>query len=307
MDITLARTFLEVVACGSFIVASERLHVTQTAVSSRIRALESHLGRRLFVRNKAGAKLTPAGERFRKFAITLVQVWERARHQVALPTGRSDVIGVGADLSLWTPVMANWLIWMHSACPQVAVRVDVDLPARLLDGLLNGSLDVAVLYGLPTSPEFVSELLTDEKLVMVTSARDGIFDPSRYVHVDWGTSFRANFENAFPDAGLPSTTISLGPLALAHVLAVGGCGYFRLRAVQEHIREKRLRLVKDAPEFSYSIHAVYSRKNESPVLDQVRHGLRLSATSEEEPPRHHSANPARRQAEGKPRKREIRR
>src|SRR5690606_20304028 len=141
----------------------------------------------LFVRNKAGARLTPAGERFRKFATTLVQVWERARHQVALPTGRSDVIGVGAELSLWAPFMANWLIWMHHECPQVAVRVDVDLPGRLLDGLLNGSIDVAVLYGLPTSPELVSELLTDEKLVMVTTARDGTFDPSRYVHIDWGT------------------------------------------------------------------------------------------------------------------------
>lgn len=281
MDITLARTFLEVVSAGSFVVASERLHVTQTAISSRIRTLEEHLGRKLFVRNKAGARLTPAGERFRKFATTLVQVWERARHQVALPTGRSDVIGVGAELSLWTPFMANWLIWMHRECPRVAVRVDVDLPARLLDGLLSGAIDVAVLYGLPTSPELVAELLTDEKLVMVTTARDGSLDPSRYVHVDWGTSFRSNFENAFPDLGLPSVTISLGPLALSHVLTVGGSGYFRLRAVLPYIKERKLTLVRDAPEFSYSIHAVYSRKNESLVLDRVRKGLRLSAANAE--------------------------
>src|SRR5688572_4540775 len=36
LDITLARTFLEIVACGSFHRASERLHVTQTAVSARV-------------------------------------------------------------------------------------------------------------------------------------------------------------------------------------------------------------------------------------------------------------------------------
>jgi DNA-binding transcriptional LysR family regulator len=283
MDIGLARTFLEVVASGSFVVASERLHVTQTAVSSRIRTLEDHLGRRLFVRNKAGARLTPAGERFRKFATTLVQVWERARHQVALPTGRSDVIGIGAELSLWTPFMANWLIWMHRKCPEVAIRVDVDLPSRLVDGLLSGSLDVAVVYGVVTNPELVSELLTDEKLVMVTSARDGTFDPSSYVHVDWGTSFRSNFDNAFPDLALPSVTISLGPLALSYVLAVGGCGYFRLGAVLPYIKEKKLKVVKDAPEFSYSVHAVYSRKNESAALDRVRHGLRLTTASTEAP------------------------
>ncbi|MGF6546199.1 DNA-binding transcriptional LysR family regulator [Paraburkholderia youngii] len=55
MDITLARTFLEVSASGSFISAAERLHLTQTAVSARIRTPEEQLGRRLFVRNKAGA------------------------------------------------------------------------------------------------------------------------------------------------------------------------------------------------------------------------------------------------------------
>ena len=60
MDINLARTFLEVLASGSFGAAAERLHLTQTAVSARIRALEDQLGRRLFVRNKAGARLTPA-------------------------------------------------------------------------------------------------------------------------------------------------------------------------------------------------------------------------------------------------------
>src|SRR3954470_19721886 len=85
MDISLARTFLEVLASGSFGAAAERLHLTQTAVSARIKALEDQLGRRLFVRNKAGARLTPAGERFVHHAMTLIQVWERARYQVALP------------------------------------------------------------------------------------------------------------------------------------------------------------------------------------------------------------------------------
>jgi DNA-binding transcriptional LysR family regulator len=85
MDIMQARTFLEISDTGSFVAAAARLHITQTAVSARIRALEEQLGRRLFVRNKAGARLTPAGERFLRHARTLVQVWDRARLQVALP------------------------------------------------------------------------------------------------------------------------------------------------------------------------------------------------------------------------------
>ena len=58
MDLALARTFLEIAGSGSFVRAAERLHVTQTAVSARMRALEELLGQRLFVRNKSGATLT---------------------------------------------------------------------------------------------------------------------------------------------------------------------------------------------------------------------------------------------------------
>ena len=64
VDIDLARTFLEIVRSGSFIAAGEKLHVTQTAVTARVRNLEGQLGCRLFVRNRSGATLTPDGERF---------------------------------------------------------------------------------------------------------------------------------------------------------------------------------------------------------------------------------------------------
>ena len=58
MNIEHARTFLAVADTGSFVSAAERLHVTQSTVSARIRALEDLLGRPLFTRNKAGAVLT---------------------------------------------------------------------------------------------------------------------------------------------------------------------------------------------------------------------------------------------------------
>ncbi len=62
MDIELARTFLEIVRMRSFVRAAEQLNVSQTAVSARVKALEEQLGRSLFIRNKNGASLTPAGQ-----------------------------------------------------------------------------------------------------------------------------------------------------------------------------------------------------------------------------------------------------
>ena len=58
MDIELARTFLAIVRCGSFIAAAEQLCVTQTTVTARVKNLEAQLNCPLFVRNRAGARLT---------------------------------------------------------------------------------------------------------------------------------------------------------------------------------------------------------------------------------------------------------
>src|SRR5688500_6518228 len=133
MDLNLAKTFLDIVATGNFLRAAERLHVTQTAVSARVRNLEELLGRKLFVRNKAGASLTTAGERFLRYAQTLVQVWERARHQVAVPAGKRALVTVGCEVSLWDPLLLDWLLWMRRAAPQLAVRAEVGVAGTLLD------------------------------------------------------------------------------------------------------------------------------------------------------------------------------
>src|SRR5690348_17469047 len=133
MDIVAARTFLEIVKTGSFIRAAENLHITQTAVSARIRVLEEQLDRQLFIRNKAGAKLTPAGDQFLRYAATLVQVWERARHDVAMPIGRENVVTIGGEHSLWNPLLLNWLVWMRSHSAEVAIRAQIDVPERLID------------------------------------------------------------------------------------------------------------------------------------------------------------------------------
>src|SRR5438270_12508145 len=91
MDIELARTFIEIVSTGSFIKAADRLHVAQTTVSARVRLLEQQLGRPLFVRNKAGASLTPGGEKLLRYGPTFVQLLQRAKQQVAVSEGHGPV------------------------------------------------------------------------------------------------------------------------------------------------------------------------------------------------------------------------
>ena len=277
MDINLAKTFIEVVATGSFVGAADRLHLTQTAISARIRLLEDQVGRRLFVRNRAGARLTPAGERFQHYATTLVQVWERARQQIALPPGRANLVGLGGEYSLWNPLLVDWMQWMRRYQPDVAVRAEVGSAEKLLERVQDGSLDVAVLYSPPQRPELVLELLVEEKLILVTTADDGAVRPEDYIRVDWGEPFTTSHATAFPEFVNAGVTVSLGPLALSYMLAAGGAGYFRSSIAQPYVESGRLRRVERAPEFSYSIYAVYSTRSAAEDIEPVRQGLRLCA------------------------------
>ncbi len=277
MDISLAKTFLEVVATGSFVGAADRLHLTQTAISARVRLLEDQVGRRLFVRNRAGARLTPAGERFQHYATTLVQVWERARQQIALPPGRANLVSLGGEFSLWNPLLVDWMLWMRGNLPDMAVRVVVDSTEHLLERIQDGSLDIAVLYSPPPRAELVLELLVEEKLILVTTGEDDVIRPEDYLFVDWGEPFTTSHATAFPELANAGVAVSLGPLALNYMLAAGGAGYFRSSVAQPLIDGGRLRRIERAPEFSYSIYAVYSTRSAAEDLEPVRDALRRCA------------------------------
>ena len=278
MDINVARTFLEVVKTGSFVNAAANLNLTQTAVSARIRVLEENLNRRVFIRNKAGARLTPAGEQFFRFATSLVQVWDRARRAAAVASGSETVVTIGAELSQWNPLMRHWLLWMRRECPELAISAYIDSAERLMEHVQEGSLDVAILYAAPVRTGVVAELLFEERLVLVrTPPSDRPIGPEDHVNIDWGEEFAASYHAAFPDVGPGVVSISYGPLALDYVLEQGGSGYFRMGAVQPYIEEGRLQLVPESPEFSYSSYLVYSTRVDESVIARVRHGLHIAA------------------------------
>jgi DNA-binding transcriptional LysR family regulator len=279
MDTELAKTFLEIVSTGSFIRAAERLNVAQTTVSARIHNLEQRVGRPLFVRNKGGASLTPAGEQFLRFAPTFVQLWQRTLHQVAVPPGHRAVLAIGSEVSLWQPLLLDWVLWMRRSLRDIALRVQVDVPRDLVDQVAAGLVDIAVMYAPQHRPGLKIDLLLEERLVLVTTNPEArLSDDEDYVYVDWGPDFVRHHGTSFPDVA-PGLFVGLGPLALDYVLAAGGAGYFRMRAIQPHLASGRLHLVPGMPEFSYPVYAMYSANADDAVVGPALAGLRAIAAA----------------------------
>jgi DNA-binding transcriptional LysR family regulator len=276
MNIVLARTFLEVVESGNFFAAADRLHVTQSTVSMRVKALEEILGRKLFVRRKSGTRLTAAGNQFRAYAELLVTTWERARQEIVLPAGIEAVLSVGAESHLWDSFLVGWLREFRDDNADVAVRAEIGDSAWLTRQLSEGLLDIAVAYTPNARSGFVVEPLHDEKLVLVSHKPRGLMRWSPdYIYTDWGSDIREAHSRAYPGGNRPSLTGSLGPLSIRLVLENGGSGYFPFGSVQDYIARKKLFIVSGAPVFARKVYCVYSQQMKAPkwltaVLDDIR-------------------------------------
>ena len=267
MDTELARTFLSVVAAGSFVKASERLFVTQSTVSARIHALEEHLRCQLFVRNKGGTTLTPAGRQFQKHATSLMRTMERARLDVGVPLGYRASLTIGGRIGVWEGLLLGSLVKIRAAAPDVAVRAEIGFDEDLIVGLVEGRVDIGVMYTPQARPGLNVELLLQEELVLVsTDPTDSGHPGPNYVYVDWGPEFYAKHSASFPEFAGPGLSTNVGWLGLQHILEVGGAGYFPRRLVSRHIANMRVRELP-APVFRLPAYLVYPLERDESVFD----------------------------------------
>ena len=278
MDISLARTFLEIARCGSFVAAAERLHVTQAAITSRVQNLEAQLNCALFIRNRSGARLTPDGEAFVTHATQMIQAWDNAQRDLPLLKGFSDVLHIGGEASLATPLILEWVRALRQRIPEHSVRAEIGESSALLQRVEQGSLDAALVYRPEYLPGLQVEELLEEKLVQVCLPSC----PQPYVYIDWGEEFRRQHDAALPERARAPVTLNLGPLALQYILESGGAGYFRSRVVRQYLETGLLERVEMAPEFSFPTFLVYSRQRRSEVLDKALQYLRELAVSDQD-------------------------
>ena len=280
MDIEQIRTFLAVAANGSFLEAATRLHVTQSTVSARIHNLEADLGTKLFVRNRSGAALTPAGRRFMRHAKSLVLTLEQARHDVGLPSRFRASITVGARIALWEGFLPQWVGNMRASAPDVSISSEIGFEEDLMRRLVEGTLDIGLMYTPQHSPGLQVEHLFDETLVLLTTDPAKPWPDQDYIYVDWGPAFHAQHTNSYPELERPAQVSNIGWLGVQLVLSNGGSCFLPLRMARPYLRAGKLFLVPDSPRFQLPAYMVFARESESAVLEPALAALRTLAAAE---------------------------
>lgn len=261
MNIELARTFLEVVSCGSLAAAADRLHVTHSTVTMRIKTLEDILRCRVLIRNRSGVTMTPDGVRFHHFAESLVRTWQMTQRQMSLQSGFEAMLSIGAESALWEDMMFDWAVKTRRQRPETALRCENGRSEQLVQRLFDGWLDICLVFEAQSRSDFTLEKLFDDPMVIVsTENRDakGYWDPD-YLEIDWNTGFHNQSQAFWPETHeTPHLSAANMGMGLRFLMEFGGSTVVPLRVLERGDLAKPLYRVPGMPVFDQSVYLLYS-------------------------------------------------
>ncbi|MHC4340706.1 MAG: LysR family transcriptional regulator [Planctomycetota bacterium] len=238
MDLEAMRSFYHVAREGSFSRAAKLLHISQPAMSVRIKTLERELGERLFDRARKGVALTEAGSVLYRSAEKIFSDVEEALARLAelkesgagrVRLGCSDTV----SLYLLPPILKRF----RKRFPAAEITIRNAYSSEILDLLARGELD----FGIVTRPPGLdrrleaSELFT-EPFVVAAGKQDpllrrsqialGALDGRPMVALEKGTVTRDGVERAFRSAGVrPRVVLETGNIEVQKLYAASGFGF----------------------------------------------------------------------------------
>lgn len=279
MDIHLLRTFLAVAEHEGLRKAAEFLHLTPSAVSSRIRQLEREIGVQLFERNRSGVVLTAAGSRLKERAEGMVQEWNNIRQDVLKRDEGGLCLRLGATDVIWQIWLQPQIASLISSSPDCSFILRTGERRDLAQMLINGLLDCAVLPEEVKYPGVFCQHLTDLELILVCSPDIGDESAARldrYVDIDWGDGFRNRViesTHLTPDA---IADVNVAWLGLDWLLRFGGTAWLPLALVEGYLKDSRLRRVVDISSIPLVLYAALSKENDI-TYTALRNSLLLPA------------------------------
>ena len=259
MELWQLRTFRVVAETLNFTKASEKLHLTQSAVSHQIKALEEDLRVPLFIRAKRGVLLTDAGKVALKYAIRILDEAEEMRERLAGReiglVGRVRVAAATQALVfLFAPLFEDFMDAHESV--ELVFRTTVSTEQTVED-ILNGVADVGFASLAVYSPNLQVIELFDDELVLVVGKKHRLnkltevsinrIKQEKWILFERGASIRRATDDFFKKVKIePETALESNDTYFIKIMIEHGLGVSLMPswAVREEIKNGKLAQVK---------------------------------------------------------------
>ncbi|SIO35231.1 HTH-type transcriptional regulator HdfR [Salinivibrio sp. ES.052] len=270
MDIQLLRTFIEVSKTRHFGHAADNLYLTQSAVSFRIRQLETQLNTALFIRQRNNVRLTDAGERLLPYAETMIQTWQRAQQDVSAMQVANEQLTLGASPMLWE--LDGVSGWMNRLCADHTdwlLRAESTPRELLARHLIEKRIDAGLTSEQPKLEGLQSHHLGDYQLQLVSHLPDltlGDISQLSLVYLDWGTRFAVAHSQIAPLQRPPVLHTQSCHLALNYLLTHGGVAFLPSLAIQPYVDSAQLYLVDHGHVMTHPLYLLWLKSNDKTLL-----------------------------------------
>lgn len=170
------RYFQSVVRNNSFSEAAEECHISQSAISQQVKALENELGFPLLERHNRKFALTPAGEHFYKKSLVLVADYEQMCNEAAkIARGDAAVLKIGFLRSYNSPEVHQALEEFSAKYPGISVQLLYGNHEELFTLLRTGGADLVLNdQRRAFSDEYVNLILATSKMYVELAARNPV-------------------------------------------------------------------------------------------------------------------------------------
>lgn len=268
MDVRVLSTFLEVASTKHFGRAAENLHITQAAVSARIKQLEGYFGTLLFNRDRNNIKLTSSGERLVPYAEIMVTTLSQAKYELSLESTKALQLTIAGTTNIWDAYLQNCLNVITDTFSDYGFNAEVLSADQINRGLVERTLDMALVFDQVKGDELECKKIADLILVLVSTKScdvDAALE-KHYVYVDWGTAFASEHAQRHPQNYTPYLRTSTARIALDFILEKGGSAYLPLSVVESFLLSGKLKRVENSIELLrplYLTHRVNSSSLEA--------------------------------------------
>ncbi len=248
-----------VVRLGTFAKAADKLHATQSTISSRIQELETSLGVMLLDRGKHTSRPTAKGRELIKMAERMLGISSQIRATIGDARALTGVIRVGVAEFVAHSWLPDWVGAANQRYPGVRLEMDVDLTQGLIEKLGSGHLDLALLPGPLSDVGLNQHSLGGVQFAWMASPTLGVpagmiaggdFQEFPVLLLSNKSNLHAILERWFESSGVSVSRVNLcNSLATLASLTIAGLGiaYLPLTFHRADLEAGRLQLVDAHP------------------------------------------------------------
>ena len=280
MNYSEIEAFLTVIRSGSITGAAERLFISQSTISQRIKSLENKLEVNLLTRGKGikNVELTQSGEEFYALALKMESIIGEAK-MLKEKRYKND-LSIAAIDSVHNYIMQNLYRSIMAKDNEVNYFFRTHQSLEIYTLLENNEIGIGLVQQEKFSKSLINEVLFTEELVLVMNREIDIrllesvreLDPKKEIYLNWGYNFRIWHEKEFGYEGTLGVQVDTGLLLGELLEEPGFWGIVPVSIAKQYVKERNIKVIRftgNTPE--RTCFAVYDKHNEKvkPALEVI--------------------------------------